>query len=122
MIYIKEFIEWTLLNPVDFFTILFIQYAVLATVQDKLLKIKYVGKALFVLFIVQDWWMNILMTALFLDPPAKWNEVVTKRMERYKEIELDRDDNGLLYLRDAWRYYWGHGLCKLLSIFDKGHC
>lgn len=114
-------IEWTIQNPHLFFILLFFEYAILAINQKRLGRSKS-AKPLFILFIIQDWWMNVMMSALFLEFPEKWNELVTGRMERYLQIELNRDDYGLKYLMKAWKYYWGVGLCWLLRRFEKGHC
>lgn len=114
-------IEWTLQHPVAFFFLVLFQFIILAINKERLEKSK-IGKPLFYAFIVQDWWLNILLTFIYFDPPDPWKEVVTQRMERYLQIKLKRDSYGFKYLLDAWKHYSSKGICWILGRFDKGHC
>jgi len=110
-------IEWLINNQIEFFFIVLVQYIVLATLQNKLGKRKILYP-LFVVFIIQDWLMNMFMTLWFLDLPAELKEVVTKRMQRYKE-----DYSGIrLNFIETVRYKFAVNLCKILNIFDEDHC
>lgn len=106
-------------NQFLFFFLLLAQYIVLMEFQTQL---KVWARPLYIIFIVQDWVMNLIMTIWFLDLPEKWHEVVTERMKRYKKIELRRDDVGLIMLLNSWRHYFSVFLCRILSVFDKDHC
>ncbi len=108
-------------NQFLFFFLILAQYIVLMEFQGTLKEHKY-GKYLYYAFIPQDWLMNLIMTIWFLDLPKTWNELVTGRMKRYKLIEINSGDVGLITLLKIWRYYFAYYLCKILNIFEKDHC
>ena len=112
-------INWIADNQVLFFCLLFVQYAVLMTYQSKLRGLK---KPLFIVFIIQDWVMNMFMTLWFLDPPEKLNEVVTKRMKRYKSTGGYSKRGLRVEVIEDWRYYFAVYLCQALNKFDPDHC
>lgn len=113
--------DWILNNQVGFFLVLFAQYAVLMMYQEKL-RDSGLGAILYLVFIVQDWLMNLVMTIWFLDPPEHISEVVTGRMKRYKRTGGYSKRGAGIELVEAWRYYFAVYLCKALNRFDKGHC
>lgn len=123
---IQIFITWYITHPVQSFFLTFAEYVILfetwayakGTVFEK--PVKYVGV---LIFIPQDWLMNWMMMALFMDAPATWNEVVTKRMKRYKQTYLYSS-----YYRynfwQRWRLNFAYWLCKHLNKHDHTgvHC
>jgi hypothetical protein len=113
-------IEYLLTHPVQFFFILLAQYCLIAPFQQQL-KRSSIGKPIFIWFIWQDWLINVTwFTVWCLDPPQRWNEVVTKRMRTYKtEYVLPSWRTKRI---EQWRYFIAVNLCRVLSVFDKGHC
>lgn len=115
---LADALQWSVSNPMQFFILVFIQYAILATLQKRLGRHWVLYPAL-VVFIIQDWLLNILLSLLFLDPPASTTEVVTKRMQRYKR----RYTGGVRLNRlQAFRLQFARTLCRQLNRFDPNHC
>ena len=113
-----ELIEYT--TTVWFwFILLAIQFALAFTYQAQLEKYK-LAKPVFIIFVVEDWILNWLLTPFFLDLPKEGDELITGRMKRYKEK----------YRLPAWRkqkiqrfrYCFAVKLCNYLNKFDPGHC
>jgi len=69
-------------------------------------------------FVIADWWVNVVISFLLLDPPHAFNELVTTRMKRYKAKRLT--------IFSPWwqRYHYRVAvfICKQLNQYDKGHC
>lgn len=108
------------MNQFLFFALLLLQYIVLFEFQSFWKKHSLL-KPLVVLFVIQDWIMNWVMSLWFLDPPAKLNELVTGRMKRYVKKYGKRSRWALSKL-ERWRYGFAVRLCKILNLFDPDHC
>ena len=75
-----------------------------------------------IIFLPQDWILNILISPVFNDLPASRWEVVTERMVRYKKAYPAWKYNSFTWL-EKWRSNAAYFLCKLLSAFVEGnHC
>ena len=72
-------------------------------------------------FIIQDWWVNVLYSVPMMDPPGTWNELVTGRMKRYKK-KYSYTDYSNYNLAEKWRLNYAMWLCKLLNKHDPEHC
>lgn len=71
-------------------------------------------------FFIFDWAVNItVMTVVCLDLPDGWNEVVTKRMQRYKRRYKLIEPHKLI---DKWRLWLAFFLCNLANTVDEEHC
>ncbi len=117
-----DYITWALNHPIQAFLILFVQYAILATLHNKFPDAKWM-LPLFIIFQAQNIFLNwTLFTFLFVDRPEEWDEGITFRLKRYKKIKLDRDWSGIKYLLNYWRYNFAVYFCKLLNKFDENHC
>ena len=114
-------IEWIWNNMALFFLLLFFQYALLFEFQGQLRKRGWLKPAV-VIFVIQDWLMNIFMTAWFLDLPAEKTELVTGRMKRYKAHGGWAEHGVKWEILEEIRYRFAIILCKALNVWDKGHC
>lgn len=66
---------------------------------------------LFIFGFIYDVWLNWVFSLFpFFDLPAKWDETISKRMERYKKN------------KGGYRYDFAVWLCEKLDRHDKGHC
>lgn len=66
-------------------------------------------------FGIQDVLLNItLFTLLMMDPPRQWT--ITERMKLYKAECFGK--SGIR----KYRFWVADNLCKILNVFDKGHC
>ena len=71
-------------------------------------------------FLVADWITNILISPIFLDPPATPFELVTARMKRYKRVY--NVSYRLLTPVERFRLTFAIWLCRHLNRHDEGHC
>jgi len=71
-----------------------------------------------IVFVIADWWVNIIISFAFLDPPKTLGELVTGRMKRYKRLQPRTFSPWLI----RWRYSFAVFICKHLNEFDKDHC
>lgn len=116
--------RWTAANPVPAFFIMLAEFAILfevyhraqGTAFEKPVKVMGV-----LVFVPQDWIMNLWLSVLFLDLPAKPFELVTGRMQRYKR-EYRRVPYGTLSRLEHWRYGFALRLCDHLNRRDPEHC
>lgn len=114
-------IEWAWDNQAEFFLLLLAQYIVIFEFQNWFRDHK-LTKPVYLVFAVQDWLMNIVMSVWFLDLPDQWNELVTGRMKRYKEGGGYSKRGLRIEFIEEFRYRFALALCKILNIWDKGHC
>jgi hypothetical protein len=117
----SDFVEWTVNHPVEFFVVLFIQYAIIATFQTQLKRVPLIGYPILLVFLVQDWWMDKLMTVLFMDMPETRGQLVTGRMKIYKRRYGDTPLGALTPI-ERFRYMFAVRLCVWLNRFDPEHC
>ena len=73
------------------------------------------------LFLIADWITNILISPIFLDPPATPFELVTARMKRYKR-EYSNRPGGYMNSIERIRVDFAYWLCNHLNRHDEGHC
>ncbi len=74
-----------------------------------------------VIFLVLDWFLNVLLTIPMLDFPDNVFELTTHRMKRYKaisEIIAERSTTKI----DWFRYDVARWVCKQLNRGQKDHC
>jgi len=121
---ITDFITWTIQNPFQFFALLFIEYVVLFKLYYRAVgtwaekPVRMIG---LVVFIPQDWWMNIILSVLFWDLPGSKGELVTGRMQRYKKQYSWSLYNDMGY-RERFRFRFALVLCEHLNKHDPEHC
>ena len=61
---------------------------------------------------VLDWSFNILVaTVIFWEWPRSLGEVLTKRLKRHRAHPLP-----------SWRKRLSDKVCRVLNLFDQGHC
>jgi len=75
-------------------------------------------------FLILDWFLNVLLTLPMWDLPVKPFELTTHRMKRYKQ--LPTDERGRIFSQmskaDWRRYDFAVFICSLLNKEDKKHC
>lgn len=106
-----EYLEITFL----FFVGTFLFFVVLMELKVELEPTRYYPLfkyTLVPLFLIADWITNILISPIFLDPPATPFELVTARMKRYKRAQHF----------GTWRSDFAYWLCNHLNRHDEGHC
>lgn len=122
MPFIEHFLFW--------FALLFAEYVLLMEFlnrvsgfhfQNKTIDKGFEGflKFLVFIFLVQDWYVNLLLSLIFFDGPKKWNEVVTDRMKRYKAKYTQQR---MLNFMERFRLNFALWLCNHLNKHDPGHC
>lgn len=120
ILFIQHYLQFTLI----FFLVLFMAFAVLMEIKTEVEGTRldlFFKVFLQVPFVIADWLMNIVLSPVFLDLPAKPFELVTGRMKRYKFKHGDLPP--LLLTRiERWRYGFARWLCNHLNRHDAGHC
>jgi len=114
-------INWVWDNQLSFFGLLFVQYVLVFEFQSWIKK-HMLAKPVYVIFIIQDWLLNIVISLWFLDLPHETGELVTGRMKRYKShggYSYRGISNDAL---ESVRYRFAIIVCKALNVWDKGHC
>ena len=110
-------------------SLLFIAYAGLFTLLallrrsglDQLPAFKLLTKLLVILFVLADWWVNLVISLLMLDLPAHARELVTGRLKRYKK-EYQGTPPDQLGQVERWRLGFAVFLCRQLNRYDPEHC
>jgi len=116
---LEEYVIELVTNPVFALIVGIIQFAALMWLKENFGE-RRIFIPLVVLFVIQNWIINLSFTVLFLDLPGKPFELVTGRMQRYKHAysEVISRKNWL----DHWRIGFAIRLCSILNRYDMGHC
>ena len=109
--------------------LLFVAYAALFTLQrilrrsgiDQWPLTRHLARLVFGLFLVADWWVNIVISPLMLDLPAHPRELVTDRLRRYKELYSRLHHSRMTWPR-RWRLSVARFACRQLNQYDPDHC
>jgi hypothetical protein len=102
--------------------ILFIEYIIVMKVFYRYKSHPVVRFVIGPVFLIQDWWVNLIYTTLFLDPPGHTFEVVTGRMKRYKQTYNYGDYDKYTFIH-KFRLNVAHWVCRRLNRYDpEEHC